>query len=156
MKVNMGVERSDRLCEQPLQTWNTMDTCKGNQQMAKMEMTMVMSFTTLLLLALASQLPRPKGDWKTENDLIHTELLPHLGEELVDHDGVEDGDESKREKVSKDEETDLENGNEKRKAKRSIPQENAMYIEMGDRIKENINTMNFMRDIILKIGKVKS
>ena len=24
-----------------------------------------------------------------------------------------------------------------------------MYIEMGDRIKENINTMNFMRDIIL-------
>ncbi len=47
------------------------------------------------------------------------------------------------------EETDLENGNEKRKAKRSIPQENAMYIEMGDRIKENINTMNFMRDIIL-------
>ena len=41
-----------------------LNTWRGNQQMVKMKMTMVINFTTLFLLAMASELARPGGAWQ--------------------------------------------------------------------------------------------
>ena len=56
-------------------------TWSGSQDIVKIKMTIVISLTTLFLLAIASELTRPIGLWnfvKIELHEMHLDLMEHL------------------------------------------------------------------------------